>query len=68
LIVKKREKNRIKKDTEITQCMSFLLDNYFQDELDNENEIYELPEPIGINSANLKDKNNCLENNPSNLL
>jgi len=61
--VKKREKNRIKKDAENTQCMSFLLDNYFQDELDNENEIYELPEPIRINSTNLKDKNNCLENN-----
>ena len=57
--VKKREKM----DVENTQCMSFLLDNYFQDELDNTNEIYELPEPIKINNSNLRDKNNCLENN-----
>ena len=57
------EKNRIKKDMENTECMSFLLDNYFQDELDNSNEIYELPEPIKINGIFLKDKNNYLENN-----
>ena len=61
--VKNREKNRIKMDVENTQCMSFLLDNYFQDEFDNTNEIYELPEPIKTNNSNLRDKNNCLENN-----
>ena len=61
--VKKREKNKIKIDADNTQCMSFLLENYFQDELENGNEIYELPEPIKIKSLNLRDKNNCLENN-----
>ena len=59
--VKNTEKNGIKIDKENTQCISFLLDNYFQDELDNmnENKIYELPEPIKIHSS----KNNKLENN-----
>ena len=58
-------KNGIKVDKENTQCISFLLDNYFQDELDNmnENKIYELPEPIKINSS----KNNNLENNENDI-
>ncbi len=64
---KNREKNRIKIDTENAQCISFLLDNYFQDELDNANEIYELPEPIKINSSHLKDKNNCFEFNKNGI-
>ena len=61
--VKSTENNGIKIDKENTQCISFLLDNYFQDEFDNmnENKIYELPEPIKINSS----KNNIFENNRS---
>ena len=59
--VKNFEKIGIKNDKENDQCISLLLDNYFQDEIDNtnENKIYELPEPIKINNS----KNNNLENN-----
>ena len=62
---KNTEKNGIKIDKENTQCISFLLDNYFQDELDNtdENKIYEIPESIKLNS----NKNDNLENNEKDI-